>query len=259
MNNREKEIREQICEVGRRVWLKGWVASNDGNISMKLDDTQIITTPTGVSKGFMSPDMLVKIDMDGNVRSGYMKPSSESKIHIEAYRQRDDIGSVVHAHPPVCTGYAVANIPLDFKTLPEIIISLGSIPLAEYGTPSTTELSDSIKDLVKCHDAILLANHGAITLGKDVMQAYYKMESVEHFATISLTAHQLGGMKPISTKNVQKLEEIRDQFGIKIGGTACMNCGTCTGTESCELSTKSEYEDIITEITTKIMKEFKNQ
>ncbi|MBN1292562.1 MAG: class II aldolase/adducin family protein [Candidatus Latescibacteria bacterium] len=259
MNNREKEIREQICEVGRRVWLKGWVASNDGNISMKLDDTNIITTPTGVSKGFMSPDMLVKIDMDGNVRSGYMKPSSESKIHIEAYRQRDDIGSVVHAHPPVCTGYAVANIPLDFKTLPEIIISLGSIPLAQYGTPSTTELSDSIKDLVLCHDAILLANHGAMTLGKDVMEAYYKMESVEHFAIISLAAHQLGGMKQISTQNVKKLEEIRDQFGIKIGGSACMNCGTCTGTESCELSTKSEYEDIVTEITEKIMKELNNQ
>ena len=164
MDNREKEIREQICEVGRRVWLKGWVASNDGNISMKLDDTYIITTPTGVSKGFLSPDMLVKIDMDGNVRGGYLKPSSESKIHIEAYRQRDDIGAVVHAHPPVCTGYAVANIPLDFQTLPEIIISLGSIPLAEYGTPSTTELSDSIKELVKCHDAVLLANHGAMTL-----------------------------------------------------------------------------------------------
>jgi len=259
MENREKEIRDQICEVGRRVWLKGWVASNDGNISMKLDDRFIITTPTGVSKGFMSPDMLVKIDMDGNVREGYMRPSSESKIHIEAYRQRPDIGSVLHAHPPVCTGYAVANIPLDFQTLPEIIISLGSIPLAEYGTPSTTELSDSITELVKCHDAILLANHGAMTLGKDVMQAYYKMESVEHFAAISLTAHQLGGMKPISTPNVKKLEDIREQFGIKIGGTACMNCGTCTGTESCEMSTKSEYEDIITEITTKIMKELENQ
>ena len=259
MENLEKEIREQICEVGRRVWLKGWVASNDGNISVRMDDTFIITTPTGVSKGFMSPDMLVKIDMDGNVRAGYMKPSSESKIHIEAYKQRDDIRAVIHAHPPVCTGYAVANIPLDFQTLPEIIISLGSIPLAQYGTPSTTELSDSIIELVKCHDAILLANHGAMTVGKDVMSAYYKMESVEHFAKISLTAYQLGGMKPISKQNVEKLENIREQFGIKIGGTACMNCGSCYGGESCERTTKSEYEDLITEITTKIMKEFDNQ
>jgi len=257
MQNLEKDIREQICEVGRRVWLKGWVASNDGNISARMDDTYIITTPTGVSKGFMSPDMLVKIDMDGNVRGGYMKPSSEIKIHIEAYRQRTDIRAFVHAHPPVCTGYAVANIPLNFQTLPEIIISLGSIPLAEYGTPSTNELSDSIRELVKCHDAILLANHGAITLGRDVLEAYYKMESVEHFAIISLTAHQLGGMKPISPPEVRKLETIREKFGIRIGGAACMNCGSCTDSDGCARSTKSEYEDIVVEMTNKIMEELK--
>jgi L-fuculose-phosphate aldolase len=188
-----------------------------------------------------------------------MKPSSEIKIHIEAYKRRSDIRAFVHAHPPVCTGFAVANIPLNFQTLPEIIISLGSIPLAEYGTPSTTELSNSISELVKCHDAILLANHGAITLGRDLMEAYYKMESVEHFAVISLTAHQLGGMKPISQPNVKKLETIREQFGIKIGGTACMNCGNCSDGTCTARSTKSEYEDIVVEMTNKIMEELKKQ
>ena len=255
MDSNEREIREQICEVGRRVWTKNWVAANDGNISMRLGEDYVITTPTGVSKGFMSPDMLIKVDMDGNVRGGYLKPSSEIKIHLEAYRRRDDKRSVLHAHPPISTGFAVANIPLDFKTLPEIIIALGRIPLAKYGTPSTTELSDSIADLIVCHDAVLLANHGAMTIGKDVMDAYYNMERVEHFAHISLVAHQLGGMKPLSTPEVKKLEDIREQFGIKIGGSACMNCGTCTGTESCQMSTEGEYEDIITEITQKIMKE----
>jgi L-fuculose-phosphate aldolase len=255
MDMNEKEIREQICEVGKRLWLKNWVAANDGNISMKLGDEFVITTPTAVSKGFMTPDMLVKVDMYGNIRSGYMKPSSEIKIHLEAYKRRDDIGAVVHAHPPVCTGYAVANIPLDFKTLPEVIISLGRIPLAKYGTPSTTELSDSITELIICHDAVLLANHGAMTVGKDVMDAYYKMERVEHFASISLVASQLGEMKPLSEPDVKKLEDIREQFGIRIGGSACLSCGACTGTESCERSTKSEYEDIIEEITQKIMKE----
>ncbi len=255
MDNQEKEIREQICEVGRRTWLKGWVAANDGNISMRLGDEYVICTPTGVSKGFITPDMLIKTDMDGNIRDGYLKPSSEIKIHLEAYRRRDDVRAVVHAHPPVSTGYAVANIPLDFKTLPEIIISLGRIPLAAYGTPSTTELSDSISELLLCHDAILLANHGVITVGKDVMGAYYKMESVEHFAVISLTAYQLGGMKPISEPNVRKLEEIRDQFGIKIGGSACVSCGECTGTESHEESTAEERNGLIEEITKKIMKE----
>ncbi len=256
MSTNEREIREQICEVGRRVWVKGWVAANDGNISMRMDDDYVITTPTGVSKGFMSPDMLIKVDMDGNIRGGYLKPSSEIKIHLEAYRKRDDKRAVLHAHPPVCTGFAVANIPLDFRTLPEIIITLGKVPLARYGTPSTTELSDSISELILCNDAVLLANHGAMTIGKDVMDAYYNMERVEHFANISLVAHQLGGGRDLSEPEVRKLEDIREQFGIKIGGSACMNCGTCTGTESCQMSTNNDYEDIITEITHKIMKEF---
>ncbi len=255
MDASEKEIREQICEVGRRVWLKNWVAANDGNISMRLGDDFVITTPTGVSKGFMSPDMLIKVDMDSNVRSGYLKPSSEIKIHIEAYRRRDDVRAVVHAHPPTCTGYAVANIPLDFPTLPEIIITMGRIPLAKYGTPSTTELSDSISELIVCHNAILLANHGAMTVGKDVMEAYYNMERVEHFANISLVAHQLGRMQPITEPDIRKLEGIREQAGIKIGGSACINCGTCAGTESCERTTQSEYEELIEEITKKIMRE----
>jgi len=221
----EREIREQICEIGRRVWMKGWVAANDGNISMRIGEKYAITTPTGVSKGFMSPDMLVKVDMDGKVCDGYLKPSSEIKIHLEAYRQREDVRGFVHAHPPVSTAYAVAHIPLDFKTLPEIIISLGSIPLAKYGTPSTTELSDSIKELVRGHDAILLANHGAITMGKDVMQAYYKMETVEHFATISLAAHQLGGGQCFTQQEVKKLEDLREQFGICIGGSGAKGAG----------------------------------
>ncbi len=255
MDINEKQIREDICEVGRRVWLKGWVAANDGNISMKTADGFVITTPTGVSKGFISPDMLVKVDMDGNFRGGYLKPSSEVKIHLEAYRRRDDIGAVLHAHPPVSTGYAVANLPLDFQTLPEVIISLGKIPLAKYGTPSTTELSDSIAELIQCHDAVLLANHGAMTVGKDVMAAYYKMECVEHFAHISLVAHQLGGMKPIPAQQVKRLVDMREQYGVRVGGTACLSCGTCTGTETCQTCTKSEYDELVDEITRKVMQD----
>jgi L-fuculose-phosphate aldolase len=222
---------------------------------MRLGENEVIATPTGVSKGFMSPDMLIKTDINGNVISGYLSPSSELKIHLEAYKHRPDVKAFVHAHPPYSTGFAVANLPLNFKTLPEIIISLGSIPLAKYGTPSTVELSDSISELVKSHDAILLANHGAVTLGKDVMSAYYKMESVEHFALISLTARQLGGMKFISEPEVKKLEEVREKFGIKIGGTACMECGTCTGTCSNEQSTKDEREQMIENVVKQVMKE----
>lgn len=218
MEQMERQIREDIVEIGRRVWLKGWVAANDGNISMRLGDVQVITTPTGVSKGFMTPDMLVKVDLDGNPVDGTLKPSSEIKIHLEAYRKRPNVRGFVHAHPPVSTAYAVAHIPLDFKTLPEIIITLGDIPIANYGTPSTTELSDSIAELVKSHDAILLANHGALTMGPDVMAAYYKMETVEHFASISLAAHQLGRMQCFTDEQIGQLEALRAKFGIKIGG-----------------------------------------
>ncbi len=255
MENREKEIREQVCEVGKRIWQKCWVAANDGNISMRMDDQYVIATPTGVSKGFMSPDMLVKVDMDGNFRGGYLKPSSEIKIHLEAYRRRNDINAVVHAHPPISTGYAVANIPLDVPILPEVVISLGKVPLAKYATPSTMDLADSISELTVCHNAILLANHGAMTLGVDAMDAYYKMETVELLATISLTAHQLGGARPFTEHEIKKLEEVREQFGVHIGGSACLNCGTCTGTCSQQRSTPDEYEALVTEITEKIMKE----
>jgi len=209
MKNSEQDIRKQICEVGRRMWIRGWVAANDGNISMRFGENGVITTPTGVSKGFMTPDMLVETDLDGVVRSRHLAPTSELKMHLEAYRRRSDVRGVVHAHPPVATGFAVAGIPLDFKTLPEIIVSLGEIPLATYETPSTAELAGSISEIVTDHDAVLLANHGAVTLGRDVFEAYYRMEMVEHFAIISLTARQLGGMTTLSEDQVQQLREIR--------------------------------------------------
>ncbi|MFC1485964.1 class II aldolase/adducin family protein [Candidatus Latescibacterota bacterium] len=212
MKDRERDIREQICEVGRRMWIRGWVAANNGNMSMRFGDDGVIITPTGVSKGFMTPDMLVEIDLDGTIQSGYLKPSLEIKIHLEAYRRREDVRGFVHAHPPVATGFAVTGIPLDFSTLPEIIVSLGEIPLARYGTPSTTEPVDSISELIVNHDAVLLANHGVITLGRDVLEAYYRMEMVEHFAKISLTARQLGGMKTLTGEQIEKLLEIHQKL-----------------------------------------------
>ena len=179
-----------IVEVGRRLWTRGFVASNDGNISVRIDADRLLMTPASVSKGFMTPDMMVVTDLDGRLLSGApgRKPSSEILMHLVAYRERPDVGAVVHAHPPLSTGFAVAGIPLDRAVLAEVVTTLGSIPIAEYGTPSTRELADTVAPYVKAHDGLLLANHGALALGSDLFAAYYKMETIEHFARISLVA-----------------------------------------------------------------------
>ena len=178
----EEQARADIVEVGRRLWERGFVASNDGNISVRLDDSRLITTPKSVSKGFMTPDMMVVTDLDGKRLSGEREPSSELKMHLEVYRNRPDARAVVHAHPPTATGFAVAGIALDRAVLAEVITTLGSIPIAQYATPSTEELPAAVRKYVKAHDGLLLANHGALALAGDVMSAYYRMETIEHFA-----------------------------------------------------------------------------
>src|SRR5262245_55556288 len=188
----DDQIKADIVEIGRRLWQRGYVASNDGNISVRLDDRRLMTTPKNVSKGFMTPDMMCITDLDGSKLAGDRDPSSELKMHLEDYRQRPDVRAVVHAHPPTATGFAVAGIPLDRAVLAEVITTLGSIPIAEYATPSTEELPAAVRKYVRAHDGLLLANHGALALAGDVFQAYYRMETIEHFARISLVAHTLG-------------------------------------------------------------------
>ncbi|HNW59655.1 MAG TPA: class II aldolase/adducin family protein [bacterium] len=209
-------MKEEIVEVGRRIWSRGYVAANDGNISARIDARRILITPTGVSKGFMSPDDLIVIDLQGNVLSGTKKPSSEVFMHLAIYQERPDIGSVCHAHPPTATGFAVAGLPLDACVLPEVIISLGSIPVIPYGTPGTFELYAPFLAKLKEHDAFLLANHGAITVGINAMNAYHKMETLEHFAQISLVARQLGRVNVLSESEAETLYALRDRFGVRV-------------------------------------------
>jgi len=220
--------RSHICEIGRRMYQKGFVASNDGNISIKIDERKMLITPAGVSKGFLSPDDIIMCDMSGEVISGKEKPSSEIKLHLEVYRKRSDIGAVVHAHPPYATGFAVAGIPLTICILPEVVISIGTIPLAPYGTPSTAQLAKVVSPLLERHNAILLSNHGTLTLGEDVFSAYYVLERVEHLATVSLIARQLGGARPLSSEELKKLSEMAGK-GLDEGEieTRCSNCGVC--------------------------------
>jgi L-fuculose-phosphate aldolase len=219
----DQQLRADIVEIGRRLWVRGFVASNDGNISVRLGPDRLLMTPASVSKGFMTPDMLVITDLDGNLVAGApgRRPSSETLMHLVAYRERADVNAVVHAHPPLSTGFAVAGIPLDRAVLAEVVTTLGSIPIADYGTPSTRELADAVTPFVRTHDGLLLANHGALALGKDLFAAYYKMETIEHFAKISLVARQLGRENLLSREEVERLQDLRGRYGIASPAPIC--------------------------------------
>jgi L-fuculose-phosphate aldolase len=231
MTRAEEQIRADIVEAGRRLWVRGFVAANDGNITVRLDDQRIISTPKSVSKGFMTPDMMVVTDLSGKKLAGERDASSELKMHLEVYRMRPDARAVVHAHPPTATGFAVAGIPLDRAVLAEVITTLGSIPIAEYATPSTDELPLACRKYLKAHDGLLLANHGALALGGDLWTAYHRMETIEHFATISLVARQLGREHLISREEVQRLQSLRGMYGIASPAPICADDAAGLGTD----------------------------
>ena len=221
----EQQLRNDIVEVGRRLWTRGFVASNDGNISVRIGPDRLLMTPASVSKGFMSAEMMVVTDLGGTLVSGApgRKPSSEIQMHLAAYRERPDVGAVVHAHPPLSTGFAVAGIPLDRAVLAEVVTTLGSIPIVEYGTPSTRELADAVTPYVKAHDGMLLANHAALALGADLFGAYYRMETIEHFARISLVARMLGREYLLSREEVGRLQNLRGTYGISSPAPICLD------------------------------------
>jgi L-fuculose-phosphate aldolase len=209
-------LKEIICEIGKRIYDKGFVAANDGNISIKLPDGTVLCTPTGVSKGFMTLDMVCRVDMDGNIleSSGDFKPSSEVFMHLRVYRERPDVNAVVHAHPPYATAYAIAHIPLFEPIMPEAVIMLGCVPIVPYGTPSTSEIPDAVAPYLPHFDALLLANHGALSFGADIYNAYHKMESLEFYAKLSYLAKNLGGAQQLDTQQVSELYGVRKRFNM---------------------------------------------
>ncbi|MBQ2274091.1 MAG: class II aldolase/adducin family protein [Clostridia bacterium] len=262
----EYEIKKQICEIGKRIYNQGMVASNDGNISVKLNDNEFLCTPTGVSKGFMTPEYICKVDRDGKViqANGNFKPSSEIKMHMRVYKERPDVNSVVHAHPLYATGFAIAGIPLTQPIMPEAVISLGCVPIAEYGTPSTEEIPDAVSKYLQHFDAVLLENHGALAYSDSLLNAYHKMESVEFYAKLLYISKQLGGPKELSEAQVQRLYEIRRQFGMKgkhpadlcanakNGQASCHGCGSkCGG----NCGNHGGDSDIVAEITKRVMEQ----
>jgi L-fuculose-phosphate aldolase len=215
----EDEHRRDICAVGRWLHDRSYVASTDGNISLRLDPRRILTSPTGISKGMMVADDLVITDLEGRKVSGRRNPSSELGMHLLIYRRRPDINAVCHAHPPTATGYAAAGIPLNKAILAELVLSLGCIPVAQYGTPGTPELTGAIEPLVQSYDAILMANHGVVTYGPDLLTAFFRMETTEHFARVALVTEMLGKQVLLSGGDVEKLLAARARYGGQTAAT----------------------------------------
>lgn len=212
----ENEIKREICEIGKRIYDRGMVAANDGNISVKLSDHEFLCTPTGVSKGFMTPEFICKVNEKGEVLEANpgFRPSSEIKMHMRVYEKRPDVRAVVHAHPMYATAYAIAGKALTQPIMPEAVISLGYVPLAKYGRPSTDEIPDSIEAFLPNFDAVLLENHGALTYSDSLLAAYHKMESVEFYAKLLYLSTQIGGPQEFSPQQVQDLYEIRRKLGM---------------------------------------------
>ena len=258
------ELKKLMCEIGRRVYNRGMVAANDGNFSVKLNNNEFLCTPTGVSKGFMTPEYICKVDAKGNVlqANGSFRPSSEIKMHMRVYEKRPDVNAVVHAHPSYATSFAIAGIPLTAPIMPEAVIALGCVPIAKYGTPSTMEIPDAVEEYLPYFDQVLLENHGALSWGPDLLNAYHKMESIEFYAELLYKSKMLGGPKEFDKEQIAKLYDIRRKMGLpgkhpanlcpnaKSGKESCHNCsGGCTSAQG------TPDNELVASITKKVMEQ----
>jgi len=208
----ERQHRNEIVQYGRMMHARGFVAATDGNLSVRLDERRILATPTAMSKGMLRASDLVIVDLDGQRLSGKRNVSSEIGMHLLIYQLRPDVRGVVHAHPRTATGFAAAGIALNQPLVCEVVIGLGSIPLAKYGTPGTPELADALAPLIPEYDALLMSNHGVVSYGEDLASAYMKMETVEHFAQIALITHLLGCQQPLGARELEKLMIARTKY-----------------------------------------------
>ncbi len=208
----ERQSRREIVTFGKMLHQFGYVAAMDGNLSVRLDEERILATPTAMSKGMLRPSDMVVVDLDGRLIAGRHRVSSEIAMHLMIYRLRPDVGGVVHAHPPTATGFAAAGMALNQPLVCEVVMGLGSIPLAKYGTPGTPELCESLEPLIPQYDAILMANHGAVAYADTLHHAYMKMETVEHFARIALVTHVLGQQQPLGSQELEKLLVARGRY-----------------------------------------------
>ncbi|HJN16772.1 MAG TPA: class II aldolase/adducin family protein [Armatimonadota bacterium] len=249
----EGRLRRDICEIGRRLWMQGLVAATDGNFSCRLGPNELLATPTGVSKGFMSPEEVVKIDMNGAPIEGFTKPSSEIKMHLAIYEDRPDACAIVHGHPPTATGYAAARIPVPTEILTEAATFLGPVAVVEYATPGSHDLPEALRRHVRQHDLFLLANHGAVAVGSDLFAAAHRMEALEQSAKIAIVARQLGGAQEIDPADLSKLQAIRTRMGLEPSDRPCLNAAG-----SCGANSDPADEALVERITDLVMQALQN-
>lgn len=252
MQKTEREHRDDVVRIGQLMFQKGWVASNDGNVTVRMDEERILATPTGMCKGMMHPDDLIVLDRKGNKVLGRRERTTEINMHLTIYDMRPDIRAVVHAHPPVATGFATAGKPLNLALLPEVIIAFGCVPIAEYGLPGTEELTEPMRPLIPKHNALLMANHGVVCYGEDVFQAYFRMETVEHSARIQFVAEMLGGPNVLPRREVSKLLDSRSRYGVKAASSGEPECPVTaeemgTGSEERFWVTRTELIGLVDE------------
>jgi L-fuculose-phosphate aldolase len=234
----EYALRDEIVRVGKLMWDKNFIAAGDGNLSVRLGSDRVLCTPSGLSKGFLSPDQLVIIDLEGTkVGANYgtardLTPSSEIRIHLECYRQRSDVNAVVHAHPPSAISCTLVGISLAKCILPEVVYDLGTIPTLPYATPTSLEGPERIRELIPHYDALMLERHGSVTVGKTLWDAYMRLERLEHSALIALQANTVQPVKPLSDSQIQKLAALRQNVFRQRGRDVCAECNACMVSES---------------------------
>ena len=244
----ESQARKLIVEIGKLLYDRGYVVSSDGNVSVRLGENLVLATPTMTCKGRMTEDSLALTDMDGKALSD-RKASSELAMHLLVYKMRPEIKAVCHAHPPHGTAFAVAGLAIDKPILSEVILTLGCVPLTSYGTPSTAELTDSMKPFVTHHNALLMANHGAVAYGEDLWQAFDRLETLEHTAKIAILAKTLGGAVDLPADAIEKLINIREKAGYLTPAARCQSCGYlhrggCEGAAATALSTSYDGHNV---------------
>ncbi|MGQ9459362.1 MAG: class II aldolase/adducin family protein [Anaerolineae bacterium] len=267
----EAEWREEIIQVCQLLGQKGYVSATDGNVSVRLSDDLFLATPSGFSKPLLRPDQLILMDWEGKrvLRSRWgedptLKPTSELLLHLEVYRQRPDVLAVVHAHPPTCVALSIAGISLAQCLLPEVVMTLGAIPTTEYGMPSSPEGAKIVRDLIRSHDALVLKRHGTVTVGTSPLDAYLKLEKVEHTAHISYMLHLLGRVEPLPPEEVERLLEFRRKkrpLAPEEEELLCAECGFCrtlrggTGMAGVEASEALSVRPLVEEVVRRVLAE----
>jgi len=232
MSAHEWHLKQQLCDVGERIWIKGFCAGNEGNHSVRLGDDRILITPSGVSKGRLRPEMICTCDMDGTpIDAGTWRPSSERKVHVAIYKHRADVQSVIHSHPPHATAFAVANIPLPEGIHPEAEVFLGRVPVADYATPSTEDLPNSLLPKIGPEtNSVIMGNHGTVSFSDSLEETYYKLEILDAYCRVLLLSKQLGNVNVLSNDQLAELLNIKSQFGLSDPRASCAPEG-CVGAE----------------------------